>query len=357
MSMNTITYLNTAATGLVDAAVRQAGVALYEAFEQNASTRAEKWRFEEESAIRETIAAFVGADAKNIAMLPNFSWGMNGIVQSLKGQVKRVLLYRGDYPSLLEPFKLNGFDITWIDAADGFTMPVDEIKRLIAASSIDIVAISHVQWTSGYRLDLNEIGALCKAHGVVFIVDATQSLGAMPINVPETRADVFIASNYKWMNAGFGTGIMYVTDDFLATYPPVVGGNNSYAMVDGKWQYAPSARSYEPGHPNMFGLNILKAAIEHKNRIGMPQIRAHNMRLTQLLLEELKHLPVTLIGGYDMDNRTSIVFVKDENGLGEWLKQHNIVVTHRDGNLRISMHFYNTEKDIEVLVDCLRKWQ
>jgi selenocysteine lyase/cysteine desulfurase len=81
------------------------------------------------------------------------------------------------------------------------------------------------------------------------------------------------------------------------------------------------------------------------------------MRLTQLLLEELKHLPVTLIGGYDVTNRTSIVFLKDENGLGEWLKQHNIVVTHRDGNLRISMHFYNTEKDIEVLVDCLRKWQ
>lgn len=351
--MNTITYLNTAACGLVDADVRQAGVALYEAFEQNSSARSEKWRFEEEVGIRETIAAFIGGDAKNIAMLPNFSWGMNGIVQSLKGKANRVLLYRGDYPSVLEPFKINGFDITWVEAADEFTIPVDEIKKQIEAKNVEIVAISHVQWTSGYRMELNEIGALCRQHGVIFIVDATQSMGAVPINVLDIQADVFIASNYKWMNAGFGTGIMHITDAFLDAYPPIVGGNNGYAMLEGKWQYVASAKSYEPGHPNMFGLSVLKAAIEHKNKIGLQQIWNHNMQLTALLLKHLENIPVNIIGDYSTYNRTSIVFVKDEKGLGEWLRQHNIVVTHRDGNLRISMHFYNTEADVMRLVDVL----
>jgi selenocysteine lyase/cysteine desulfurase len=337
--------------------VRAAGVSLYEAFEQNSSSRSEQWRFNEQERIREVIAGFIGSPSvANVAMVPNFSWALNGVVQSLKGKKQRVLLYNNDYPSVLDPFRINGFDITLVSSPDGFNLPIEEIKSIIQNGQVDIVVLSHVQWASGYKLDIDMVAKWCKEAGIIFIVDATQSLGAMPIDVYTIGADILIASNYKWMNAGFGTGIMYISDKFLEAYPPVVAGHNSYTMHDGKWGYIPGARSYEPGHPNMFGLNILEAAIQQKNAIGIMNIEKHNHALTASLLQQLKHIPAKLVGGYDMDNRCSIIFLKDEMGLGDWLKQQNIIVTQRDGHLRISMHFYNTEADVSALINSLKEF-
>lgn len=277
---------------------------------------------------------------------------MNGIVQSLKG-TEKVLLYRQDYPSLVEPFRINNFDITWVDAPDGFHIEMDAVKEAICNKKVDIVALSHVQWGSGCRIDLQEIGDLCKEHGVIFMVDATQGMGAHAIDLAKLHIDVFAASNYKWMNAAFGTGVLFVADSFLEKYPPVVGGHNSYKMTGGKMGYVPSAQSYEPGHPNMFGLTVLDAAIQHKNSLGTAYIENHNRELTQLFLDGIKDLPVNILGDYDTDNRAAIVLLKDENGLGEWIKQHNIIVTHRNGMLRVSMHYYNTESEVRALIRCI----
>lgn len=351
--MPDIIYLNNASCGLLPAETLTAANKLYAELEHNASTRAEAWRFNEEGRIRETIASFLNVPAKNVAMIPNFSWAINGIVQSLKGDEK-VLLYTGDYPSFTEPFKINKFDITWVDSPDGFHIDMAFIRDCITHRKVDIVALSHVQWNTGYKLDLKAIGELCKEHGILFMVDATQSLGANVIDLSALHIDVFASSNYKWMNAGFGTGELYVSDSFLEKYPPVVGGHNSYKMTDGVMKYTPSAQSYEPGHPNMFGLTVLESAIKHKTELGVANIEAQNRGLTQLFLDNIKDLPVQIIGDYSTGHRSSIVIMKDENALGDWIKQHNIVVTQRNGLLRVGIHYYNTEADVMALVDCIR---
>lgn len=348
-------YLNTAACGLVPAAIVAAANELYKVLETNSSTCAEQWRFEEEQAIRQQIADFLHAEVDTIAMVPNFSWAMNAVVQSLKG-TKRVLLYKHDYPSLLEPFRINGFDITWIDAPDGFSIDIEAIEKAVNEQSVDIVAISHVQWTSGYLLDLQRISNVCKANGVLFFVDATQSMGAQPIDLSQLHIDVFAASNYKWMNAGFGTGVLSIKNSFLQRYPPVTAGDNSYRMIDGTMQYRPSILSYEPGHPNMFGLTVLRAAIQHKTELGVDNIARHNATLMDMLLKGLQNLPVNPIGKLTMDNRAAFVLLKDENGLGDWLKQRGIVVTQRNGLLRVSTHYYNTEGDVMTFIECINKF-
>lgn len=346
-------YLNTAACGLVAPEVAAAGAKLYAEFASNSSTRSEDWRMQEEGRIRQVIADFVGAPATNIAMVPNFSWAINGIVQSLKG-TERVLLFTHDYPSFLEPFRINDFDIVWVGAPNGFTINMDEVRDAICNNKVDIVALSHVQWGSGYKINLEEIGEMCRQFGVLFMVDATQSLGANVINLSNLNIDVFAASNYKWMNAGFGTGILYISDDFMEQYRPVVGGHNSYKMIGDKWTYTPSVQSYEPGHPNMFGLTVLEAAIREKNELGIIYIEEHNLRLTQQLLDGIRNVPVKLLGEYTITNRAPFIILTDENGLGDWLKNHNIIVTQRNGILRISMHYYNTEQDVTALMDCLK---
>jgi cysteine desulfurase / selenocysteine lyase len=353
MNTSTLTYLNTASCGLVDEAVRLAGDSFTAALAVNGSGRSEEWWHPESTRIRDTIAYFLNTGAGNIAIIPNFSWALNAIVYSLDAKSK-VMLYRNEYPSVLEPFRLRNFDIQWVDSADGFTLPVDEIKAAIQNMAIDILAISHVQYNSGYTLDIKEIGALCRKYGVLFIVDATQSMGCLQLDMSALEIDILIASNYKWMNAGFGTGILYMADEFLDTHKPAIGGNNGLMMIASGWQYNSTILSYEPGHPNIYGQLLLEAAINQKMQTGIATIEAHNLRLTGMLLEELKSTSVTLLGPHTMDNRTSIILLKDENGLYGWLKENNIVVTNRAGMVRISIHYHNTEEDIARLVAALK---
>lgn len=349
--MQTI-YLNTAATGTLPQEFTTAANKLYTDLSTNSSQYAEQWRDTELPIIRKSVASFIGTTEKNLAFLPNFSWGITGIVHSLRGDEK-VLMYTADYPSLLDPFKINGFDITWVIDTDGFTIPIEELKQKLLAEKIEVLAISHVQWMSGYKVDLAVLGNFCKKHNIWFVVDATQSVGAIPIDVVAMNIDVLIASNYKWMNAGFGTAIMYVCDEFLDEYTPKVGGNNSYVIKDGKPVYIPGINSYEPGHPNMYGLAILAEAVKDKTNRVVANIENYNRSLTQLLLDNIRTLKVQLVGEDSTDNRASIIFLKDENGLWDKLKEHNIICSQR-GNIRISMHYYNTEADVMKLIEVLK---
>lgn len=346
------TYLNTAATGLLPEAYTADANELYKSLAENAATHAEHWRDQVLPQVRQNAARLIGAVADNIAFLSNFSWGMNGVVHTLSGKEK-VLLYTADYPSLLEPFKINEFEISWVGDTDGFQISVDEIIATLKAKNIDVLAISHVQWMSGYKIDLQRLGDYCRDNDILFIVDATQSLGAIPIDVKAANIDVFISSTYKWLNAGFGTAIMYLSDKFLQRYTPAVGGNNSYVMQEGKPVYIPGINSFEPGHPNMYGLAVLNAAINGRMKQGIASVQEHNNKLTQLLMDEIAPLNVKLIGEPSTKNRASIIFIENTPGLWDKLKENNIIVSLR-GNIRISMHYYNTEADVMKLVDVLK---
>jgi cysteine desulfurase/selenocysteine lyase len=346
-------YLNTAAAGLVPTAFTEEANKLYATLTNNASAGAEYWKGVTQPLIRKNLAALLSAPEENVAFLPNFSWGITGIVRSLRG-TEKVMLYKGDFPSLLDPFKVNGFNITWIGDADGFTISIDEMKQRLLDEQVQVLAISHVQWMSSFKLDLEDIGAFCHEHGIWLIVDATQSMGAINIDVSSLQVDVLIASNYKWMNAGFGTGIMYIGDRFMNEFPPKVAGLNGYTMVDGKPQYIPGALSFEPGHPNIYGLLTMDAAIQYKMQKGITKIEEHNTALTQLLLDGINGSGLNILGDYTTDNRASYVLLKDENGLGQLLKDNGVVVTHRMGMIRISFHYYNNADEVNRVVELLK---
>lgn len=353
LKQNDLIYLNTAACGLVPETIAASGIAFYRGLSKGSPT-AEHWRDELSVKIRANIARFLNAPEANIAMIPCFSHGINAVVQSLKGS-ERILLYEWDYPSLVNPFKVNNFDIRWLQSEDGFSINPQSVAAKISGGKIDILAISHVQWMSGALADLQSIINICHRHGVLLIVDTTQSLGAEPVNIGELKPDVLISSNYKWMNAGFGTGIMYLSDSFLAQYPPVYGGVHSYVFEGGQEIRKPSALDYEPGHLNMSGFSVLDTAINHKLELGLENISRHNHQLTALFVEQCPKLPVTLIGPADMQNRSAIVVLKDEAGLGQWLVDNGFVVTLRNQTIRLSFHEHNTEEDIQKLIHCIQK--
>ncbi|MBO9620045.1 MAG: aminotransferase class V-fold PLP-dependent enzyme [Niabella sp.] len=355
---NTPVYLNTAACGLIPETVQQAGADFYKDFATNSAAAAEHWRDVQRFEIKETIARFMGAAKENVALIPNFSYGINAIVQTLKGDEK-VLLYKKDFPSVYIPFVINNFDIVWIDDEDGFLISLEKIEALIREQKINLVAISHVQWQSGFKLDIKTLCSICKQNNVHTIIDATQSLGALHIDIQDIDPDILISSNYKWMNAGFGSGILYMNDAFAQQYPAVISGmhSNTFRFANNQFDFdGRGIDNYEPGSANMFGGTILNAAIEEKNKIGIAAIEAHNAALATTVLEKLSAFPVQLVGPAEMSNRSAIVVVKEERGLHQHLSNNNIITTGRNGLVRISMHYYNTITDVDALVSCIREW-
>jgi len=341
-------YLNTASCGLLSEESVEAANILYKGMLTNASNAVEPLRDHGLERIRDKIATFIETPSSQVALIPNFSWGLNAIIQSLRGDEK-ILLYNNDYPSLTAPFKINGFDISWIRDKDGFKIDIDELKEELLKNRINILAISHVQWLTGFKIDIEDLGRFCKEHDIIFILDATQSLGAVSIQPSKQNIDVLISSNYKWMNAGFGTGIIYVAESFMNKYPPVVGGSNSYVLQNDVSTYDSSVKNFEPGHINMHGLIVLEKSIEYKLYKTITNIEAHNKHLIQIILDNI-HTSL-ILGPADLKFRSSIVMIKDSGNLFEYITRNGIVAIKRGDNIRISVHHYNTEREVYQFVN------
>lgn len=346
-------YLNTASCGLLSEESLAPATELHRQMISNASAAVEPLRDTGIERIRQTVSAFIDAPATQVALIPNFSWGLNAIVKSLSGD-ERVLLYRRDYPSLLAPFTINHFAITWIGDEDGYHIDFDKLKHTLIAEQIQVVALSHVQWLTGFKIDLAALSAFCREKGIRLIVDTTQSLGAELISIRDCELDVMICSNYKWMNAGFGTGILYVSADFMNSYPPTVGGSNSYILDKGSSIYEPSIKNFEPGHYNVHGLLILEQAIAQKSEMGLKAIAQHNQELVRKVAKAVD--PALLYSAYSATEAGSILTIKDGRGLHDHLIKNGIVCIQREGNIRIGFHFYNTEEEADYLISLLQNY-
>lgn len=340
-------YLNTASCGLLSKESVEATHTLYEGMQTDASHAVEPLRDSGIERIRNKVASFIEAPASSIALIPNFSWGLNAVVRSLKGNEK-VLLYNNDYPSLIAPFSTHGFEISWIEDEDGFDIDSEKLKAHLLKEKIDILAISHVQWLTGFKIDIDDIGGFCKQHNIFFILDATQSLGAVPIHLSRHNIDVLIASNYKWMNAGFGTGIMYVSERFGDTYPPVIGSNNFKHRIP---DYVPSVKNFEPGHLNLHGLLVLEKALDYKLHKGIKNIETHNQTLLQTIAKNTD--PSLILGSPDIKHRSSIIVLKDPGNLFDHLTNNGIVAIKRGNKIRLGVHFYNCQEETKRLVGLL----
>lgn len=346
-------YANTASCGLV----AKTGVNSMHQFmlelHTSGSIRAEQFLTEDLPEIRKKIAGFVDAQQGELALIPNFSFGLNALLPVLL-PYKKVLLLDDDYPSLTQPFDLNDFEITWIASDDRFSFDLEKIERAIQQQDIRIVAVSQVQYLTGYCLDIEALGKICKSHNAILLVDGTQSLGAVPFSFAQSVVDVFISSNYKWMNAGFGTGIMMMKTNFLEEHEPKIGGFASFLNKNGTWQYTPSIQSYEPGHLNMGGFLVLEEAINFKLKLGIDNIYAHNKALLDLLLAGLESNGITINGPYSNENRTSILCLKETPELIKSLKANQVVHKARNGSIRLGLHFHNSSEDVEVILKALQ---
>lgn len=346
-------YLNTAAVGKLSEASVAAVRSLQQQFISNPAKAFMGWMENDLPSLRARFSDMLNADENEIAFVPNFTYALLGVINSLPADVKKVLLYRDDYPSLTMPFQLNRFDVVYVESDSNYSISLEELMETALREKVQCIAISHVQFLTGFTIDIKTLSAFCDEHGILLIIDATQSMGAVEINFGQLRADVLISSSYKWLNGGSGSAVMAIRKSFLDRYPARFAGFGSMSHDGDEWRYSPSNLSYEGGHLNAFGLLHLQKAVEQRMTETVAAVQNHNSRLIDRLIARLDG---TRFGvPLNREEISTMVCFEARKDIFELLQQKNISVTYRKGLLRVSPHFYNSESEIDVFCRILKE--
>ncbi len=349
------TYLDTAGTGLVSEKALKATEKYHHLLTTNTSQSFWDFLTNDLPEIRQNMAKFIGVDSSRMAFIPNFSYGFSMFLTSVKPHKKRVLFFENDYPSLMMPFQQQGFTISKMKLHDEeFEMNYNAIEEKIKQEKIEILAVSHVQYLTGFTLDISALAAICKRHNVLFLVDGTQSLGALPIAFDDSGIDVFMASNYKWMNGGFGSAVACFADGVLERYPPNIAGYGSHHLINNKMVFKADAKSYEPGHFNYGPYLSLGVAVKEKQNVGVENIAAHNKKLTEHFLMGFAETGQKLVGPTTLNNRSSLLVIKANDDLHNKLLANGIKTTYRNNTIRIAFHFTNSIQEVDGLLEVLK---
>lgn len=335
-------------------------------------------------AARPAAARLIGARPEDVALVENTSHGLAIAAAAIPFQPgDNILVPDLEYLQVPLPWRQQtapaAVEVRLV-AHDEGTLPVDRFAAAADGRTRAIV-MSSVQWSNGFRADLDAIGGFCRERGLWFVLDGIQQLGAFPIDVGRAPVDVLVTGGHKWLNAPFGAGFMYINPAVRDRLKPPVAGYLSVDPPEGGWaeyfrtpsitplqpvSFTRDARRYETGgtgnYPGMVGL---AASLDLINGIGADAIARHILDLTDQLLEGLRRLPVRIVTPPDPSYRSGIVTfglgdVALEAALIERLLDARVMVSHRYtsgvGGVRVSCHFYNSADDVARLLEVTGAW-
>lgn len=345
------TYLNTPASGLIHPDVIRAGNKASEKYFEEATQYKEDWIFNGKEVIRKVVANYLGCNTTELAFCQNFSLQANMVAEMLVGHKKKVAVVKGDYPSLTLPWKLKGFEVNEFAVSENLTLDYDKLEDFLKQNHSEILAISHVQWNSGFISDLSVLSSICQRLGVLFILDATQSAGVLPLNIQSQPIDILMASTYKWLGAGFGNGFMYIKEGLIDEFTPRVGGFNSFLWDQAQPYYKPTIKSFEPGHLDHEAFARLMAAIKLHQSMGVAQLQQRVKDLMNYFLSKASERGIKVLGEFNESQRGSIAFVEGDMSVCKALLHEKVVTAPRGSGVRLGVHFYNSQHDIDRFVD------
>jgi selenocysteine lyase/cysteine desulfurase len=347
------TYLNTATYGQVPTRGVQAVSSHFAHRDELACADFLSW-YDEADRIRQLIACLIHAAPEDIAFLPNSSTALGLLASGIDWKAgDNVVTLAGEFPNCLYlPALTERHQVEFRTAAwDHLYDSIDSRTRL--------VALSEVNYVSGFRPPLDEISKFVHDRGALLFVDGTQSVGALQFDVRRSPPDMLAVHAYKWLISPTGVGFMYVAPSLRAKLPPNVAGwrtdrdwRNVNNLRHGSPQIQESADRYEGGGLPFGLLHALGAAVEWMLELGPDAIER---RVLDLAAQTRARL--TEAGAEAPDRGSQIVAARfpdrDASQLAAGLKAHRIIVAARHGLLRVSPHFYNNEADIDCLVEAL----
>ncbi|MEM0385180.1 MAG: aminotransferase class V-fold PLP-dependent enzyme [Nitrososphaeria archaeon] len=311
------------------------------------------------------VAELIGCEKEDIALTTNTSEGINFIANATKfSRGDNVVTTDLEFPSVTYPWlrvaKENGVEVRFASNKNGI-VTLEDLEKL-TDDKTKVIALSHVEYSSGIRYNLREVADLAHRHGALLVVDAVQSLGVVPLNVRREDVDALASAAYKWLLGPFGAGFVYMRKEFYENVEPLFVGwrsSREHEYDPRKISYPKDARKFEYGGMPYTSIYGLTKAIEYVKDIGVENIESYVMKITEKLMEKLNDLGAQILTPYDREKRAGIVTVRfdkmDYDRAVEELAKEKIIVSKRMNALRISPHIYNTEEEIEKIVQSIRR--
>lgn len=320
------------------------------------------WRewYAEIAQLRASAAKLIGAQADEIAILKNTSEGLSFVAGGLRWERgDNVVTTALEFPSNWTPWKR--LEARGVECRVAPLPTVDEIDKLLDAHT-RIVTVSSVAFHNGFVADVEAIGELCARRGVLFCVDAIQSVGVLPIDVRRAKIDFLAADGHKWMCGPEGAGIFYVAAERRELLEVLESGwtnvERQGRFIDCGTEWLPDARRFEAGSLNTNGIYGLRAAIDLLLEVGLDVVAAAAIEVANALADGLESigwrvasprpLRSPIIGATPPDVEKSLLWWHRK------LEEERIVCAPREGLLRFSPHFYNSVDEAARVVDVLR---
>ena len=340
------TYLNSCAHGLLPRRARRAIERHMDAWEGAPDWDA--WAEAIERA-RASFARFIGARPEEIAIQASASTGLSSVMSAFP---------RGRITTLDIDFPTAGFvarrqatrGIEHAHLALGNVRAEEWAKRVRGASLACIPAVASF---SGYRLDVADFARRAHDADVPLMVDAFQACGTFPIDVRKLDIDFLVTGVYKWLMAPAGLAFLYVRPDHHALVPTVGGWSAARApyAFDPLDELAPDARRFQYGGPSMPGVVAIAETLTLLSEVGLTNIEAHNRRLVERLMRHAHDRKLEILTPEAAADRASIVTfrVPDLHRALDACQREGVIVNSRLGGIRVSPHFYNSERDVDRL--------
>lgn len=331
---------------------------------ENGSLNFRSWLAVKEEA-RRLLAGLLGARAEQVAFVRNTSDGLSTVANGLDWQPgDNIVTFSREFPSNVYP---------WLRLRDAFGVEVRmcaehngridmaELENLIDRNT-RLVAISQVQFASGFRVDLEQLARIVRRYDALLVVDVIQALGVIPIDVEAEHVDVAAGAGHKWLLTPEGVGYLYLSDRARDRIQPTLVGwvsvpdPDDFLNFDQGWNRG--TLPWETGTAPIPLIHGFKASLELINRFGVRNIASYLEELTDYLCERLRDGRYEVVSSREHGEKSQIVCIRHRAGMSAMalyahLVSRNIVTAPRGDRLRISPHLYNTPQEIDEFIDAL----
>ncbi len=324
---------------------------------------------------RHRIARFVGAEARNTVFTRNATEALNLVARGVAGPGDKVVLTEMEHHSNIVPWQMTGAELLWVGLDDEGRLDLEQLRGFLAAGDVRAVAFTHVSNVVGTINPVAEISALAREAGAVSVVDGSQAVPQMAVDVVELGCDFYAWTGHKAYGPT-GVGVLHGRREALEALPPLLGGGHMIASVtkEGpRWAEVPTR--FEAGTSAIAEVIGLGAAVDWLGRIGMHTVREHERELAAYALAELTALPgVTLDGPRSADERGALVSFSVEgvhpHDVAEIIGSRGVCVRAghhcaqvlmqalgHQATTRASFSVHNTREDVDALVAGIKRVQ
>jgi selenocysteine lyase/cysteine desulfurase len=324
--------------------------------------------FEVPNRIRASIASLIGGKPEEVALTSGASAGVAAIAYGLTWKPgDEVVTAISEFPlqyTIWKPMEeRKGLKLKVVSPRERFMTADDLIAAMTPRTRV--VSVSLVRFDDGSLLDAMRVAAACHAQGALLLLDVSQCCGALPMDVRQLGADFLVSAGYKWLLGPFGTGFFWVKSEHLPAMRPgpfnwmaVAGSDNFASLTFDDPKPGPNAKRWDAAEwASYFNFNLvaMDASTDFVVRMGPEVVAAHNRKLIDLMFERLPKDRCVPASPTDASQRGPYGCFRARTAekttaLYERLRKESVIVSLREGNIRVSPHLYNSERDIDRLI-------